>query len=39
LPENADEQGITAEGRDGVIAIRIPKQKVVEPQPRQIRIQ
>jgi HSP20 family protein len=39
LPENADEQGISAECRDGVIAIRIPKQKQVEQQPRQIRIQ
>ena len=39
LPENADEQGISAECRDGVIAIRIPKQKQVEQQPRQIQIQ
>ena len=39
LPENADEQGIRAESRDGVIVIRIPKQRVVEPQPRQIEIQ
>jgi len=39
LPENADEQGITAESRDGVILIRIPKVKVVQPQPRQITIQ
>jgi HSP20 family protein len=39
LPENADEQGITAEGRDGVILIHIPKVKVVQPQPRQITIQ
>lgn len=39
LPENADEQGIRAEGRDGVIVIRIPKQRVVEPQPRQIQVQ
>jgi HSP20 family protein len=39
LPENADEQGIRAESRDGVIVIRIPKQRVVEPQPRQIQIQ
>jgi HSP20 family protein len=38
LPENADEQGIRAESRDGVILIRIPKQKVVQPQPRQIEI-
>ena len=38
LPENADEQGITAESRDGVILIHIPKQKVVQPQPRQIGI-
>ena len=39
LPENADEQGISAESRDGVILIRIPKVKVVQPQPRQITIQ
>ena len=39
LPENADEQGIAAECRDGVIVIRIPKQKQVEQQPRQIQIQ
>ena len=39
LPENADEQSIRAESRDGVIVIRIPKQPVVEPQPRQIQIQ
>ena len=39
LPENADEQGIHAESRDGVIVIHIPKQRVVEPQPRQIQIQ
>jgi HSP20 family protein len=39
LPENADEQGIRAESRDGVIVIRIPKQRVVEPQPRQIQVQ
>ena len=39
LPENADEQGIRAECRDGVIVIRIPKQKQVEQQARQIQIQ
>jgi HSP20 family protein len=39
LPENSDEQGIRAESRDGVIVIHIPKQRVVEPQPRQIQIQ
>jgi HSP20 family protein len=39
LPENADEQGIRAESRDGVILIHIPKQTVVQPQPRQITIQ
>ena len=39
LPENADEQGIRAESRDGVVVIHIPKQRVVEPQPRQIQIQ
>ena len=39
LPEDADEQSIRAESRDGVILIHIPKQKVVQPQPRQITIQ
>ncbi|MGI9245153.1 MAG: Hsp20/alpha crystallin family protein, partial [Steroidobacteraceae bacterium] len=39
LPENVDEQGIRAEGRDGVIVIRIPKQQQVEQKPRQIQIQ
>ena len=39
LPENADEQGIKAESRDGVIVIHIPKQRVIEPQPRQIQVQ
>ena len=38
LPENADEQSISAESRDGVILIHIPKVKVVQPQPRQIEI-
>jgi HSP20 family protein len=38
LPENADEQGIRAESRDGVIVIHIPKQRVAEQQPRQIEI-
>jgi len=39
LPENADEQSIRAESRDGVILIHIPKHKVEQPQPRQIEIQ
>ena len=39
LPENADEQHISAECRDGVIVIHIPKQQQVEPQPRQIQVQ
>ncbi|HET9693053.1 MAG TPA: Hsp20/alpha crystallin family protein [Steroidobacteraceae bacterium] len=39
LPENADEQSISAECRDGVILIHVPKQKQVEQQPRQIQIQ
>ena len=38
LPENADEQSIRAESRDGVILIHIPKQKVVQPQPRHVEI-
>ena len=39
LPENADEQNIRAESKEGVIVIHIPKQRVVEPQPRQIQVQ
>jgi HSP20 family protein len=39
LPENADEQAIRAESRDGVILIHIPKHKVEQPRPRQIEIQ
>jgi HSP20 family protein len=38
LPENAHEQGISAECRDGVILIRIPKQRAQERQPREIEI-
>ena len=38
LPENADEQGIRAECRDGVVVIHVPKQKEVERKPRQIEI-
>jgi HSP20 family protein len=39
LPENADEQAIRAESKDGVIVIHVPKHKVVQPQPRQIQVQ
>jgi len=39
LPEDADEQSIRAESRDGVILIHIPKRKLVQPQPRQITVQ
>ena len=39
LPDDADEQGIKAESRDGVLVIHIPKQKVAHPQPRQIQVQ
>ena len=38
LPENADEQGIRAECRDGVIAIHIPKQPDQERKARQIEV-
>ena len=38
LPEDADEQSIKAEGKDGVILIHIPKHKVVQPQARQIEV-
>jgi HSP20 family protein len=39
LPENADEQAIRAESKDGVILIHVPKHKVVRPEPRQIQVQ
>lgn len=39
LPDDADEQGIKAESRDGVLVIHIPKHKVAQPQPRQIQVQ
>jgi HSP20 family protein len=39
LPEDADDQAISAESRDGIVTIRIPKHKVVQPQPRQIQVQ
>jgi len=39
LPDDADEQGIKAESKDGVLVIHIPKQKVAHPEPRQIQVQ
>jgi len=39
LPDDADDQAISAESRDGIVTIRIPKHKVVQPQPRQIQVQ
>ncbi len=39
LPEDADEQAIRAESRDGVLLVHVPKQKVAQPQPRQIQVQ
>jgi len=39
LPEDADEQAIRAESKDGVVLIHIPKHKVVQPQPRQITVE
>jgi HSP20 family protein len=39
LPDDADEQGIKAESKDGVLVIHIPKQKIAHPQPRQIQVQ
>jgi HSP20 family protein len=39
LPEDADDQGIRAESREGVVTIHIPKHKVVQPEPRQIQVQ
>jgi HSP20 family protein len=38
LPEDADEQSIRAESKDGVIVIHIPKLKAVQPQARQIEV-
>ena len=39
LPDDADEQRIKAESKDGILVIHIPKQKVAHPQPRQIQVQ
>jgi len=39
LPDDADEHGISAESKDGVIVIHIPKHKVAQPQSRQIQVQ
>jgi HSP20 family protein len=39
LPDDADEQGIRAESKDGVVVIHIPKHKVAQAQPRQIQVQ
>lgn len=39
LPDDADEQGIRAESKEGVLVIHIPKHKVAHPQPRQIQVQ
>jgi HSP20 family protein len=39
LPDDADEQGIRAESKDGVVVIHIPKHKVAHAQPRQIQVQ
>ncbi len=38
LPEDADEESIRAESKDGVILIHIPKHRVAQPQPRQIEV-
>ncbi len=39
LPEDADEQAIKAESKDGVLLIHVPKHKVAQPQARQIQVQ
>jgi len=39
LPEDADDQAIRAESRDGIVTIHIPKHKIAQPQPRQIQVQ
>jgi HSP20 family protein len=39
LPDDADDQAIRAESRDGIVTIHIPKHKVAQPQPRQIPVQ
>ena len=39
LPEDADDQAISAESRDGIVTIHIPKHKVAQPQARQIQVQ
>lgn len=38
LPEDADAQGISAESRDGVLTVKIPKVKPSEPEVRSIAI-
>ena len=39
LPDDANDQAIRAESRDGIVTIHIPKHKVAQPQPRQIQVQ
>jgi HSP20 family protein len=39
LPEDADDQAIRAESREGIVTIHIPRHKVTQPQPRQIQVQ
>ena len=39
LPDDADEQAIRAESKEGVLVIHIPKHKMLQPQPRQIQVQ
>ena len=39
LPDDADEKGISAESKDGVLVIHSPKQKAVQPETRQIPVQ
>lgn len=39
LPEAIEAAGIRAEGKDGVITVRVPKRKAEAPKPKEIKIQ
>jgi HSP20 family protein len=38
LPENVDSDAITADMKDGVLTLTVPKVEVVEPKPKQIEV-
>jgi HSP20 family protein len=39
LPDNLDEQAISAESRDGVLTVHLPKAKVVRPKTIDVKVQ